>query len=80
VANIVRAKRLGWDEGPTGNVTRIDILDPYDYADDDLEGEHVERHVANDRVGPYVLHLVGGQVADPHTIVVIRPDEGAQTA
>ena len=39
MANIVRAKRLGWNEGPTGNVTRIDILDPYDYDDDDLEGD-----------------------------------------
>ncbi len=75
MADIVRAKRLGWNEGPTGNVTRIDILDPYDYADDDLEGEHVIRYVANERVGPYTLHLVGGQVADPSTIVVIDRSE-----
>lgn len=69
--DIVRAKRLGWNEGPGGNVTNIDILDPYDYEDDDLEGEHVVKFVSTDEVGPYTQHLVNGEVADPDTIVKI---------
>jgi hypothetical protein len=74
--DIVHAKRLGWNEGATGNVTRVDILDPYDYDDDDLEGVHTQVEVANDRIGPYTQHIVDGQLADPDSIApitVVRP-------
>ncbi len=72
---IVRAKRLGWNEGSTGNVTRIDILDPYDYEDDDLVGAHLEKVVYTHIIGPYTLHPVDGQPADPATIEPLEGDE-----
>jgi hypothetical protein len=76
VVNFVRAKRLGYNEGAVGNVTLIDVLDPYDYESDDLEGEYITQVVANDRVGPYTQHLVNGQLADGDSIApltVIQP-------
>lgn len=65
MTEMVRAKRLGWDE--TTSVTDTDILDPYDYASDDLEGEHETIEVDTPYLH-YTNHLVGGEVADPATI------------
>jgi hypothetical protein len=64
----VRAKRSGWDEVLT--VEQSFDLDPYDYEDDDLEGELVVIDAGGPgRVGPaYKQYLVGGQCADPKTI------------
>jgi hypothetical protein len=72
--DIVRAKRLGWNEGPNGNVTDTDILDPYDYADDWVEGEYDEL-VLNDTglVPTYTNCIVAGQVVDGSTAEVITP-------
>lgn len=77
MVELARAKRLGWNEGSTGNVTTTDILDPYDYANDDLEGEHVIMQVSTPNIGPYTMHLVDGQVADPESITpltVVHPE------
>jgi hypothetical protein len=64
----VRAKRSGWDEVLT--VEQSFDLDPYDYPDDDLEGELVIINAGGPgKVGPaYKKYLVGGQPADPKTI------------
>lgn len=61
----VRAKRLGWNE--TTSVTDTDILDPYDYADDVVEGELQELKVKTN-VLDYTNYLVNGQVVDGSTI------------
>lgn len=67
--DIVKAKRLGWNEDVThADITDIDILDPYEYTSDALEGPLLVVYVSNKTTGPYHLHLVGGQVADPDTI------------
>lgn len=65
----VRAKRLGWNEAT--NVTATDILDPYDYADDVVEGELQEINV-NTGVLNYTNFLVAGQPVDPTTIEEIN--------
>jgi 2'-5' RNA ligase len=70
----VRAKRLGWNE--TTNVTDTDILDPYDYTDDNVEGELQELKV-DSGVLHYTNYLVNGQPVDPDTIEEI---DDAQTA
>lgn len=62
----VTARRLGWNEKT--NVTDRDILDPYDYATDDLEGELVIVEAHGEYVEPHTVYLVGGQVADPASI------------
>jgi hypothetical protein len=64
----VRAKRLGWNEGQLTPEQTHD-LDPYDHADDDLEGELVERSIPPSKAHPRIeICLVGGQEADPRTI------------
>lgn len=68
---LVRAKRLGWNEGRLGNITDTDILDPYDYRSDDLEGELIKNNVSNNTVNSYVQYVVNGQIADPTTITEI---------
>jgi len=82
MTELVRAKRLGWDE-TNGGVTATDILDPYDYADDDLEGELVKIDV-NTPYLKYTNYIVNGQVADPNTIesidaVAASANESANT-
>lgn len=74
--DIVRAKRLGWNEGPKGNLTDTDWLDPYDYMDDDVEGEYDEL-VLNDTglVPTYTNYVVDGQVVDGSTVEVITPKD-----
>lgn len=62
----VRAKRLGWNETNDG-VTRTDFLDPYEYTDDDLEGELEKIDVKTPYLA-YTNYIVDGQVADPNTI------------
>ena len=65
---IVRAKRLGWDEKLTA-VQEYD-MDPYDHASADLVGELVTLIVpATAEHGEIRQTLVGGQEADPKTIV-----------
>lgn len=68
----VRAKRLGWNETPQDLVTASDILDPYDFPNDDLEGVYEQHYVSDYTVNNYVQHLVAGQPADPTTIEVIK--------
>lgn len=63
----VRAKRLGWNERLT-NAQTWD-LDPYEHASDDLEGEHEVVEGALPDGTPLTVHLVGGQEADPATVV-----------
>lgn len=71
---IVTAKRLGWDEQLTP-VQELDH-DPYDYEDDDLEGELVQYEAHGIKVC-----LVGGQEADPGTVQeVASTDEGGRNA
>lgn len=67
----VRAKRLGWNE--TTTVTETDILDPYDYVDDDVEGELRELKV-DKGIYHYTNYLVNGQPVDPDTIEEIEDD------
>lgn len=67
----VRAKRLGWNE--TTAVTETDILDPYDYANDDVEGELRELKV-DKGIFHYTNYLVEGQPVDPDTIEEIEDD------
>jgi hypothetical protein len=62
----VRAKRSGWNEKT--NVTEDDILDPYDYAEDEVEGELVVQKVAGPYVKAYTRYTVDGQCVDPETI------------
>lgn len=71
----VRAKRLGWNEKTS--ITDVDDLDPYDYANDDLEGE-LQKIEVNTGSLQYTNFLVDGQVADGSTIEEI--DEDAVTA
>lgn len=73
----VRAKRLGWNE--TTNVTATDILDPYDYADDVVEGELQEIKV-NTGILNYTNVLVAGQPVDPDTVEEIDDQGDATTA
>lgn len=73
MTELVRAKRLGWDETDDG-VTSTDILDPYDYTDDDLEGELVKIDV-NTPYLKYTNYIVNGQVADPSTIEKITKED-----
>jgi len=60
----VKAKRAGWDE--QFSVEQTYDLDPIEYASVDLEGEL--EVVESEELGIKV-HLVGGQEADPETIV-----------
>lgn len=70
-ANIVRAKRLGWDEQLTPEQT-LD-MDPYETTGDDIEGELVEYDVPESPEHPaFHVCLVGGQEADPQTIEPIE--------
>lgn len=74
---IVRAKRFGWNE--TTTVTDTDILDPYDYSDDVVEGELQEIKVKSDTLD-YTNFLVAGQPVDPNTIEEIDEPSDANTA
>lgn len=66
-ADMVRAKRLGWDEELTPEQA-LD-MDPYDASDDDLEGELVKYDVPEAPEHPaFHVCLVGGQEADPTTV------------
>jgi hypothetical protein len=75
----VRAKRAGWDEPPEGLVTKYDILDPPAWRDEglseDLEGvlkiREYEGYSLSSicHIPPGKVYLVGGQEADPRTIV-----------
>jgi hypothetical protein len=69
---IVRAKRLGWNETEADTITATDILDPYDFPTNDLEGPYETQHVSDPTVNSYVQHLVAGQPADPDTIEPIE--------
>ena len=74
MAKIVRARRLGWNEVLTPNQSWGH--NPYDYEDDDLEGELATWTVPKSRYHPELkIYLVGGQSADPDTIEVISDDE-----
>jgi hypothetical protein len=66
-----RAKRLGWDETPVSLVTARDVLDPYDFDSDELEGELIQRTVQSEGIDTYTQYLVDGQPADPNTLVKV---------
>ncbi len=66
MADTVRARRMGWNE--TTAVTARDILDPYDYEDDEIGGELTVVRATGEFVDPHDVYLVGGEVADPATI------------
>jgi 2'-5' RNA ligase len=68
---------LGWNE--TTNVTATDILDPYDYADDVVEGD-LEKIKVNAGILNYTNYLVNGQPVDPDTIEEIDDQGDASTA
>jgi hypothetical protein len=70
--DIVRAKRLGYKHDM--DVLSNDDYDPYDYEDDDVEGEYDEL-VLNDTglVPTYINYIVAGQVVDSETIEVVTP-------
>lgn len=72
-----RAKRLGWNE--TTNVTDTDILDPYDYTDDVVEGDLQEIVVKTHSLN-YTNVLVAGQPVDPDTVEKIDDKTNANTA
>ncbi len=59
-------KRLGWDEDDS--VTDIDILDPYDYDSDDLEGDLNIIQAKGPILKEHTIYLIGSEVADPKTI------------
>ena len=67
----VRAKRLGY-RGDM-DVGELDDFDPYDYADDDVEGVY-DQLVLNDTglVPTYTNHVVAGQVVDPNTLELVE--------
>lgn len=65
---VVRAKRLGWDEELTPE-QELD-LEPLDPSlSTDLEGELEVVTASSPEVGELTVYLVGGQEADPDTIV-----------
>lgn len=67
----VRAKRLGWDETLTPE-QEFD-LDPYEQTGDDLEGELEILDVPESPEMPALkLYLVGGQEADPASVVEVK--------
>jgi hypothetical protein len=67
VGDTVRAKRLGWDHSL--DVSDLEEYDPYDYADDVVEGTYeVIVLDENGLVPSYTNHIVNGQVVDPGTI------------
>lgn len=67
VSNVhVKAKRLGWNETLTPE-QEFD-LEPYDYNDDNLEGELQTFSGNVEGVGNVTVYLVDGQEADPNTI------------
>ena len=66
---IVKAKRLGWNE--TLSDEQLWDLDPYEYDSDDIEGEHEEIHATLPNGTELTVHLVGGQEADPATIMEV---------
>lgn len=72
----VRAKRLGWDGSL--DVSELEEYDPYDYADDVVEGEY-DRLVLdeNELVPVYTNHVVAGQVVDPDTIEPLEEGDDA---
>jgi hypothetical protein len=66
--DIVRAKRLGYD-GSMDAPSEFDDFDPYDYADDDVEGVYDELVLNVDGLVPtYTNYVVDGQVVDPDTV------------
>jgi hypothetical protein len=77
--DIVRAKRLGYKHDM--DVLSNDDYDPYDYADDDVEGEYDELAL-NDTglVPPYTNYVVDGQVVDPETVEVVTPKTATDDA
>lgn len=71
----VRAKRLGW-RGDM-DVSELEMYDPYDYVDDDVQGTYTPIVLNETGLVPtYTNHVVAGQVVDPDTIEVVTPAGG----